>query len=203
MIRHIVFDMGNVLRTFDEEKIIAQYTSKEEEQRQLKESLFTGLWAQLDKGTITHEEVKKEVRKTLPTHLYSVVDRLLDTWHEHMPVDPQMEKLVVQLKDQGYHLYLLSNASVRFSQYEKTTEMFRLFDGLVVSAFHKTVKPEKRIYEILFNTYHLIPSECVFIDDNPANVAAGEDFGMAGHVFDGDISKLLAFFDEMEIVYQE
>ena len=202
MIRHIVFDMGNVLCTFDEDYIINQYTPKKEEAEGIKKALFdSGLWGKLDKGTITYEQVGDLLKKELTEEVFLKGEALLATWQRHMPVDSRMEKIVVQLKDNGYHLYLLSNASVRFTDYQKTTKIFEHFDGFIVSAFHQEVKPEKRIYEILFNTYHLIPSECVFIDDKAENIATAEELGMAGHVFDGNVEDLYAFFEKNDIHY--
>lgn len=203
MIRHIVFDMGNVLRSFDVDQIMANYTKNSKIAGRIKEELFARLWGELDQGTITYDEVKEKLADKLSKQEYEIAAQLLDTWHLHMPMNPQMEALIPQLKDNGYHLYLLSNASVRFRDYQHTTPLFNYFNGFVVSAFHKTIKPQPRIYEILFNTFHLIPSECVFIDDTPVNVQAGEELGMKGHVFNGDMDKLFAFFDQMDIHYQD
>ena len=203
MIRQIVFDMGNVLRSFEVENIINQYTDKDSEKTLIKEKLFSHLWGELDKGTVTYEEVKSQLRQELSEQVYLIAEKLLDTWHLHMPVDPRMEKLIPTLKDNGYHLYLLSNASVRFTDYQKTTPLFDYFDGFIVSGFFKTVKPEKELYEILFRTYHLIPSECAFVDDLPANVATGNALGMKGYVYDGDFQKLMNFFDEIGVHYEK
>ncbi len=203
MIRHIVFDMGNVLLYFDENRIIENYTKKPAEVKGIKEGLFSGLWAELDKGSLTYDEVKAILKEKMSPSLYAITADLLDTWHEHMPVNHEMEPLLAVLKDNGYNLYLLSNASTRFEVYQERIPARHLFSGLVVSGYHQSVKPEKRIYEILFNTYHLVPSECAFIDDNPANTAVGEEFGMRTHVFDGNIGELLAFFDEIGVDYQK
>ncbi len=203
MIRHIVFDMGNVLRAFVVDDIIAKYTQDPLEIEEIKEKLFSHLWGELDKGTITYEEVKEVLKKELSSTVYSKAEELLDTWHFHMPMDPQMEELIPILKDNGYHLYLLSNASVRFEAYQKTTKLFDYFDGFVVSGFYKTVKPEKEIYEILFRDYHLVPSECVFVDDTSINVATGNALGMKGYVYDGNFQKLLSFFDEVGVHYEK
>jgi HAD superfamily hydrolase (TIGR01509 family) len=38
--------------------------------------------------------------------------------------------------------------------------------------------------------YGLEPSECVFIDDRPENVAAAKALGMEGIVFEGSFSEI-------------
>ena len=52
------------------------------------------------------------------------------------------------------------------------------------------VKPSHEIYRYLLDTYGLKAEECIFVDDNAANIAAGEAVGIRGYLFDGDVSKL-------------
>ena len=200
MIKNIVFDMGNVLRTFDPILCISPYTEEEEDIELICSILFGHMWAELDRGTTTYDEVLAYCRGELPKRLHSVLETILARWHLHMPVDERMTEVVRKLKENGYGLYLLSNASVRFAEYQKETEVFSYFDGFVVSAFYKTVKPEPEIYRILFKLFKLNPSECFFIDDSPQNVAGGEATGMSGYTFDGDIDRMLARLAETGVV---
>lgn len=39
-------------------------------------------------------------------------------------------------------------------------------------------KPEKECYKILLDKYKLIPSECIFIDDNLQNIEAARTLGI-------------------------
>ena len=50
------------------------------------------------------------------------------------------------------------------------TELFKLFDGIVVSAAVKLLKPEPEIYEHLRERFELDFAESVFIDDLARNV---------------------------------
>ena len=54
----------------------------------------------------------------------------------------------------------------------------------MVSAYYGYLKPEKELYQILFDTYGLKPEESFFVDDQPLNIQAAQALGMAGHVFD-------------------
>ena len=47
-----------------------------------------------------------------------------------------------------------------------------------VSGEEGCIKPDPKIYKILFERYDLDPSECLFIDDNPDNVAGSKACGM-------------------------
>ena len=66
---------------------------------------------------------------------------------------------------------------------------FRYFDGGLISAEIKSVKPEEAIYRSLMEKYSLVPEECLFIDDSEINVKAAENLKMKG----------LATFGSLEI----
>ena len=59
------------------------------------------------------------------------------------------------------------------------------FDGRVVSAFHKLLKPQPELYQILLREYKLKGEECFFVDDLNINVEAAMLAGMSGTVFRG------------------
>lgn len=186
MIRNIIFDMGNVLRDFAPMKCILPFIQGEDALLIRDELFCREEWPLLDRGDISYEEITIRVKQRLPKRLHDTLDEIIANWHEYMPEDPEMTKLVKEMKASGYHMYLLSNASVRFTVYKDNFEALKYFDGEIISAFYHTMKPEEKIYRILFDTYHLKPEECFFIDDNPDNVEGGRKLGMDGHVFTGD-----------------
>ena len=53
----------------------------------------------------------------------------------------------------------------------------------MVSGVEKVAKPEPAIYEIAERRFGHSGSELLFIDDNPANIAAGQARGWLGHLF--------------------
>jgi 2-haloacid dehalogenase len=48
----------------------------------------------------------------------------------------------------------------------------------LVSGAEGLVKPDPRIYQLLFARHALDPAACVFIDDSPVNVAGAWGVGM-------------------------
>ena len=54
-----------------------------------------------------------------------------------------MEDLIVELKNKGYKLYLLSNASFNQHNYWEKIPAHKYFDGKIVSCDVKEVKPFK------------------------------------------------------------
>lgn len=57
-------------------------------------------------------------------------------------------------------------------------EFLDYVDGGILSYQEKTIKPEPEIYRRLLERYHLVPEECVFLDDLEANLAAAAQFGI-------------------------
>ena len=111
-----------------------------------------------------------------------------------------MEALVKELKEKGYGVYLLSNASFRQPEYWNRVPGSQYFDGTMVSAFVKRVKPEHEIYELFYVRFGLDPRECLFIDDSIANIEGAEHAGMDGIVFHGDVQELRGALKEKGIL---
>ena len=104
-----------------------------------------------------------------------------------------MEDLLKECHEAGYHLYLLSNASERQPVYWPRVPGNQYFEGTVVSALEKTVKPELKIFQILLERYDLKAEECLFIDDLQRNIDGAARAGIKGYLFDGDAGKLRRF----------
>ncbi len=192
MIRNIVFDMGNVLIRFDPEEFISRAGITDPADRRIvREELFASVeWAQMDMGVETEASFEPKVLARIPERLKEPVRDLLHNWAFPRQMIPGMEELVQRLKNAGYGIYLLSNASVNQPGYWNQLPVSRLFDGTLVSAFVKTVKPCPQIYQLFTEKFSLRGEECLFIDDAPINVAGAVAAGWSGIVFYGDAKQL-------------
>lgn len=192
MICHIVFDMGQVLIQWRPELLAARLEVPEEDIRPLCGAVFGSVeWVQLDRGTVSKEDALEAMCRELPERLHGAAESLVRGWWKGplLPV-PGMEELIMELKGLGYGIYLLSNASSDLHRYFHRIPGSQHFDGKIVSADWKLLKPQHEIYEMLFQEYCLGPKECFFIDDLPANIEGARYVGMNGVVFDGDLSHL-------------
>ncbi|MCI9501083.1 MAG: HAD family phosphatase [Hungatella sp.] len=202
MIRNMVFDMGNVLVYYDSRRASGRFAADHEEMEAVNTSVFVSPeWLMLDMGVISQEEALARMTARLPDgHAREAARLCLEHWHEYCmwPV-PGMEELVTDLKNQGYRLYLCSNASLRMLDcYQDTIPGIRLFDGVLFSAEVKCVKPQKEMYGHLFRRFGLKPEECFFVDDLPANIQAARECGMDGYCFgDGDVMRLREILKEL------
>lgn len=192
MIRNIVFDMGNVLIRFDPDSFMDRVGITDPEDRKIvNRELFASVeWALMDMGLETEDTFEPKVLARIPNRLREKVRELLRNWAYPRQYIPGMPELVQRLKNAGYGIYLLSNASVGQPAYWNQMPVSKLFDGTLVSAFVKTVKPCPAIYRLFTEEFKLEEAECVFIDDAPINVAAAVACGWQGIVFHGDPAEL-------------
>src|ERR1700722_16960530 len=88
------------------------------------------------------------------------------------------------LRSAGVRCYALSNMEPdMFALRRARFSFFDLFDGWVISGFEGVVEPDPKIFEILFTRFQLRPAKTAFVDDQPRNVAAAAELGVAGILF--------------------
>ena len=192
MIRNIVFDMGNVLIRFDPSLFIdREGITDPEDRRLILDELFNSVeWAQMDRGILEEKTAEPFILERFPERLHPTVSNLLHHWAIPGDEFTGMRELVADLKNAGYGLFLLSNASTAQHRYWPLFPVSRYFDGKLVSCDVKVVKPMREIYQIFTDRFLLDPEECLFIDDAPANVAAAITCGWNGIVFHQDAAQL-------------
>lgn len=191
MIKNIVFDMGNVLIRFDPELFMNRYSISGEDKILLRNEIFRSVeWVMMDRGAIDEATAESRILPRLPERLHSVACELIEKWDDPIiPVDGML-KLLQTLKQNGYQLYLLSNASARQHKYWARAEVSKLMNGTLISADIKLLKPDPQIYRTFLKKFDLKPEECVFIDDTPINVEGALYENMAGIVFNMDVDAL-------------
>lgn len=193
MIDTIVFDMGNVLSDYNPRKYAESLFTDSGAVDAVVRELFGGPeWQRLDEGTMEEEDAVRAVQSRIPEYADEVASAM-DHWRCFLEPVSEMPELVEQIRQNGYHLYLLSNVSLRFFRFYRQVAIFQHFDGFLISAQEKLVKPNPAIYRRLTEKFQLTPSECLFIDDLQENVNAAVQQGFQGHRFIG-AEELRQFF---------
>lgn len=191
MIRNIVFDMGGVLLHYDPSHFVdLLHVSAEDKALLMREVFNTVAWFRMDRGTIGEEEAAAAMKENLPSRLHGEVNRLIQWWELELRPVEGMEELLRELKELGYGVYLLSNATLRQPEYFDRVPASQYLDGRMVSAFYRLLKPQHEIFEAFLEKFTLKAEECFFVDDSVANVEGAYCLGVAGAVFDGDVSRL-------------
>ena len=191
--------MGQVIIRFDPEYFLTRAGINDPSDRTaiLRELFGSVEWAMMDMGLETEDTFEPKVLARIPNRLQDTVRTLLRNWASPKEMIPGMEELVKRLKEAGYGIYLLSNASVNQPGYWNKLPVSKLFDGTMISAFVKTVKPCPTIYRLFTEEFRLKEEECLFVDDAPINVAGAVASGWHGIVFHGDAGELTEKMEKM------
>ena len=201
----VIFDMGQVLIHWTPFAVTEHLgLPKEDMDLLLKEMFNTVEWISLDHGTLTREQAVERVKKRIPERLWPAVEETVFGWWRQ-PLKPiaGMADLVRELKQKGYGLYVLSNAGTDLRDYFFRIPGAECFDGILVSAEEKLIKPIPAIYQRLAEKFNLDLGKCVFIDDSPANIEVAIQIGLPGIQFKGDVRRLRKELREMGVEVAE
>ena len=139
------------------------------------------LWKLLDAGLVSRFDGNhRMLEKARAAGRAFEVQGVLDDWLHILRPRRRMQELVRRLKNHGYSVYYLSNIPEDVLALLKERGVLDRFDGGVASCEVHINKPDPRIYQALLDKYGLKASECVFIDDNLANVQAAFTLGFVG-----------------------
>ena len=175
MIKNIIFDIGNVLLQFKP----LEYLKKTFDDDLIEEILYKEIfkseeWLHLDRGTLTQAEAVNIISLRNPNYKIHIHE-CMDNWIDLLTPIEGTVKILNELKESGYKLYLLSNFhSLAFETIYSKYDFFKHFDGGIISYKENLLKPEAEIYTKLLETYNLNAEECLFIDDTLANIEAAK-----------------------------
>ena len=180
MIKNIVFDVGKVLVDFDWQSLFdALGFSPEAYEEVAKATVQSELWNEFDRSKMADEEILEGFLEHAPGRRNEVM-RFWDNIGRCIRRYDYAFPWIRSLQERGYGVYLLSNYPRRiYSQSIEELAFVEIVDGAVFSYEVQYTKPEREIYEALLRKYGLNPTECVFIDDNRANIVAANELGMA------------------------
>ncbi len=179
MKKNLVLDIGNVLMSYRWKDMFMDFGLSEEDALRVGGLCFDDpLWNEMDRGRILEREVMEIMCSRYPGDAEAF--RHFFTHAELMVVErPRVWEMVRNLKDAGFAVYLLSNYSENFFYKQIwATGLLPYVDGAVISYQVHCLKPEKEIYRILFDRYHLDRRESIFFDDRAENVEAARSLGM-------------------------
>lgn len=184
-IRNIVFDIGNVLLSYDPMRTLHAAFRDEDTCHAVYNAVFCAPeWPLADEGLVTEEEQILAAVRRAPQY-EKEIRQIFAEWHLDLPEIEGMPELVKALRESGYGIYVLSNFARRFYRIKDHDALFSLADGILISSDHKLVKPFRAIYELLLSKFSLRAEECLFIDDLEENIYGARAAGLHGHRFTG------------------
>ncbi len=183
-IKNVVFDVGNVIVRWSPDEIVRLTFGSANSPEQLAKSLFQSkTWLDLNKGLITVSEAKVQYQQEHGLS-YEDCERLFYYAKQTQLLLYGSVDLIKRVKSAGYKVFALTDNVVEIVEYLKLNyEFWELFDGAIVSAEVKLLKPQPEIFHALLSTYSLEAVETVFIDDMSYNVEGAEGVGMSAIQF--------------------
>lgn len=181
--KNIVFDLGGVVVDWSPQRLLSEYPGDKELPVSLFErGFFQEYWTDFDRGTVSQEKMVEEM-SDFAKRSFSECMEFVEYVKHSLDDIPKTVNLIKYLSSEGYNLYCLSNMSLEFYDYLKVREVFSYFDGQIISALEKVIKPEPEIYLRLVERYRLNPEETLFIDDLNKNIEAAKELGFQTVLF--------------------
>lgn len=182
--KNVIFDFGNVLVQWHPEKVYAEHFGDEARAWWFLRHVCDAAWRnRIDAGESTAACIE-ELKAKQPEYA-EAIELYRSRWREMLTDEvPGMREVINDLRNRGHEIYGLTNWSMEtFPAARERFGILQMIDRYVVSGAEGLVKPDARLFRVLLDRYHLQAEECVFVDDNPDNVAAANALGMEGIVF--------------------
>ena len=178
-IKKVIFDVGQVLVKFSPKNLFLKILKNEEEVDYFLKNICTWEWhiqqdLVYDTSKVAEPMAKKypEYKEAIDAFYGRFLEMIEGTYKENV-------NLALQLKKQGYSIYLLSNfPGDQFEKYRLQNSYIDMFDDRIISGDVGLAKPDKKIYELAVQKFSLIPEESLFIDDKIENIKGAEKVGI-------------------------
>ncbi len=180
----VVFDIGNVLVRWNPRNLFRKTMKDEARMERFLTAALSMDFIALTDIAADFSKAVAERAKAFPEFAHEL--HLFDErWIETIggPIEENVA-LLRSLGAAGRPVYALSNfATVKFAIARQMYDFLGEFDHAVISGHVGAVKPDPRIFEILFERVGRRPEELVFVDDQIRNIEAARALGMAAIYF--------------------
>jgi len=189
VIKTIIFDLGGVIITLNHDEAVRRFESlglKDAAQR-LDPYTQGGIFGDLEEGKIDAEDFRRELSLLVGREV--TYDECRYGWLGYCADIPQRNLDMLQrLREEGYRVVLLSNTNPYMMSFILSPEfdgrghgLDHYLDALYLSYQMKVMKPDETFFRRVLMEEQTPPSDCLFVDDGPRNVAAASQVGM--HTF--------------------
>ena len=177
--------MGGVIITIDHQQAVRRFEAlglKDAAQR-LDPYTQGGIFGDLEEGRITAEEFRVQLSHLVGREVS--YDECRHAWLGYCGEIPQRNlQLLRQLRAEGYRLVLLSNTNPFMMSFILSPAfdgeghgLDHYLDALYMSYRLKVMKPDEQFFRQVLMAEQTLPSECLFVDDGPRNVAVASEIG--------------------------
>lgn len=173
------FDLGRVLFDFDFNIALDKMKSKlnSSPEQIIEELFYKDFGTDFEKGLISSYEFYLKFKNSFNADI--AYSEFTDIWCDIFSANTEVIALAKKLK-KAYPIYLISNINKLHFEflYQKHSDVFSLFNELILSYKVKSVKPEKKIYEYLKTICENNFENIIYIDDRQDLIAAAKKFNL-------------------------
>jgi 2-haloacid dehalogenase len=182
-IRHIVFDLGNVLLAWDPEIPYRRLIPDEAERRRFLTEICNAAWnLEQDRGRPWREA--EDLLIAEHPGLAPLIRAYFETHLETLALVSETEAILSALIAAGYDVTALTNYSGdTFAKAEAAYPVLQRFRGITVSGRVGMVKPDPAIYALHAARFGLDPAAILFFDDSQKNIEGARDAGWNAELF--------------------
>lgn len=179
MIKTFIFDLGNVIVSFDHNKIAARLRNACEHESDVifGKAITSPLVQQYNLGKITSAEffeaVSRELGLQMDFHDFS------EAWNCTFAPEPLVSEQFIETLAKKYKLLLLSDTNeLHFDYIRERFPALDHFDDFVLSHKAGAAKPSAEIFQAVVKIADCAPEECFFVDDIEINVEGARKVGI-------------------------
>jgi putative hydrolase of the HAD superfamily len=189
-IKHIVFDLGNVLVDVDYKRFT---DAMGWDHHAFMDFFATDFFREFEVGQHSEERFFSELKKYVPFK-EGDENKYRNNIYKAFSVRPRTWARMHYLK-KHYKVYLFSNTnSLDFNGIDKDIEIKRVMRFHYVSHIHGFIKPDPKAYERFCEMFSIEPAETLFVDDKKENIDAARQAGWHAELVENE-DKLFEVFD--------
>ncbi|MBR6962179.1 MAG: HAD family phosphatase [Prevotella sp.] len=185
-VKNIVFDLGGVIVTLDQPQAVRRFEELgvKNAAQLLDPYTQTGIFGDLEIGKIGTDTFRRELSKIAGREL--TYQDCCYAWQGYVGEVPERNLVALdKLRREGYRLILLSNTNPFMMEFVlsgrfdgKGRSLAQYVDTMYLSYQMKVMKPDETFFRRVLMSEKIIPSETLFVDDGPRNVAAASQIGI-------------------------
>lgn len=186
MVKTIIFDLGGVIMTIDNDEALRRFQDLglKDAAKHLDPYCQNGIFGDLEEGKIDREEFRLRLGR-LCGHAVSQ-EECAYAWLGYRKEVPQRNlDCLQQLRKDGYRVVLLSNTNPFMMEWADSNDFDSnghaigyYFDAMYRSFEVRLMKPDENFFHHVLAAEQVLPEEALFVDDSPRNVAAASQLGI-------------------------
>ena len=178
----LLFDIGNVLVTFDFNRCAARLAEFSELGSQAIQDAIAPLKGPLESGQMPEGEFFERCIDALGFE--GGHDRFCEIWSDIFTLNTPMAQTLATLP-QKFPAYLFSNTNDPHKRWLLAKfPIFKHFDGGLYSHEAGCMKPDEKFYHMAIERFQLDPAATFYVDDLEPNIATGRRLGFQCFQYD-------------------